>query len=452
MKTIVEIIREYNDLMTPEVAAEADALLRQRQHEKGTYFGDRPLCTVLRPHFYSLPKWDVLRGKLEAILSAFIRAHEVCCDSAEHRATLGLYAWEEQLFHMDTSQRRPWTSSRVDTFWIADSEILNSVEYNAETPAGIGYNDILCDVFDELEPMRRFRQLYSLQPMRAMPHLFRAVLAGYQDWGGAKQAAPQVGILDWEEVPTRSEHEIIRQYFEQQGIVTRLGDPRALEYRAGHLWLDDFRIDLIYKRVLYSELVERMGLDNPVLRAVREGAVYITNSPACKLMAKKASLAFLSDDRQRHLFTARQLAAIDESIPWTRVVAERSTQYRGQTVDLVPFIVDNQSRLVLKPNDDYGGRGVVLGWDCSGETWQQTLQLALNEPYVVQERVPVVERHFPAMLHGTLDISPRFVDADPYVFHGSEVYGVLTRLSSRAILNVTAGAGSVVPAYIVAPR
>jgi uncharacterized circularly permuted ATP-grasp superfamily protein len=450
MKTIPGLIDEYHALLTPDMAAEADALMRQRQRERGTYFGERPVCTVLRPHFYSESKWVSLRHKLEAVLDAFIRAHEICCDSAEHRATLGLHSWEEQLFQMDTSRRRPWTSTRVDTFWIADTEALKSVEYNAETPAGIGYNDVLCDVFDELVPMKLFQEKYTLQPMRGLPHLLKAILKAYHDWGGI--GSPQVGILDWHEVPTLNEHEITRQFFEKHSVVTKLGDPRALEYRDGKLWLEDFRIDLIYKRVLYSELIERMGMDNPIIRAVKDGTVYITNSPACKLMAKKASLAFLSDERNRNLFNPAQQAAIDDSIPWTRVVAERKTTYNGQEVDLTEFVMQNQQKLVLKPNDEYGGKGVILGWDCTAEEWSETLKQALNLPFVVQERVQVVERSFPAMMNGSLDISPRFVDADPYVFHGTDVYCCLTRLSSSAMLNVTAGAGSVVPAYIIGER
>ena len=40
------------------------------------------------------------------------------------------------------------------------------------------------------------------------------------------------------------------------------------------------------------------------------------------------------------------------------------------------------------------------------------------------------------------------IDLDPYLFHGRPG-GVLTRLSSSALLNVTAGAGSVVPTFVV---
>ncbi len=61
----------------------------------------------------------------------------------------------------------------------------------------------------------------------------------------------------------------------------------------------------------------------------------------------------------------------------------------------------------------------------------------------------VVERDFPMWLNGEVDISPRFVDADPYIFGGTTVDGVLTRLSPLALLNVTAGGGSVVPTCVI---
>jgi uncharacterized circularly permuted ATP-grasp superfamily protein len=321
------------------------------------------------------------------------------------------------------------------------------VEYNAETPAGIGYNDTLADVFDELEPMRRFGEQYHLRPMRSLDTLQAALLTAYHQWGGREK--PQIAIIDWGDVPTLNEHEITRQYFESQGLKAILADPRAVEYRNGQLTYQDFRIDMIYKRVLYSELVKIMGMDNAILRAVRDRNVYITNSPSAKLMAKKASLALLSDERNAPLFNAQQQAAINAHIPWTRVVTERKTLFDGQEVDLVPLIAEHRERFVLKPNDEYGGSGVVLGWECSSDGWAATLQRALETPHVVQEKVPMVQRPFPSWVNGELLISDRFVDADPYVFNGNAVYGFLTRLSPLALLNVTAGGGSVIPTYII---
>jgi hypothetical protein len=44
------------------------------------------------------------------------------------------------------------------------------------------------------------------------------------------------------------------------------------------------------------------------------------------------------------------------------------------------------------------------------------------------------------------------IDTAPYVTDGDVVDGMLTRLSTAALLNVTAGGGSQVPNFVVVPR
>jgi uncharacterized circularly permuted ATP-grasp superfamily protein len=175
----------------------------------------------------------------------------------------------------------------------------------------------------------------------------------------------------------------------------------------------------------------------------------MTNSFSAKLLAKKASFALMSDEQNSYLFDAAQIAAINAHIPWTRRVSNRNTMYHGLEVDLLPFVSDHKEQFVVKPNDEYGGKGVVLGWEASQEAWDETLRLGLSEPFVIQERVEPIYKDFPAWINGRLDISERFVDANPYVFYGQTVHGCLTRLSSVALLNVTAGGGSVVPTFLL---
>ena len=448
---ILDAINRYHDLLQdPAIAEAADAHLRQRLKEEGLYFGKRPLCVVLRPHFYFEVDWRIMQQGLEALLSAFWRAHNVCVVDAKARAQLHLEDYEERLFGMDTGGPAPWSSSRLDTFYVVEDHSLKVVEYNAETPAGLGYSDVLDQVFQELEPFKRFQDHYKIRSLPTQPHLEAALLKAYHDWGGREQ--PQIAILDWSDVPTISEHEIQCEYLLRRGIPTVLADPRVLEYRGGHLWKGDFRIDVIYKRALYSELAQRLGFESDLLRAIQERSVFITNSPSCKLLFKKASLAFLSDEQNTHVFDDEQQQAIRDYIPWTRVVTDRMTFYDGREIDLVPFIAENRERLVLKPNDDFGGRGVVLGWECDDTGWQEALKNARNSPHVVQEKAPTVQRDFPMWLDGQLDVSPRYVDADPYIFGGDRVGGCLTRLSPAALLNVTAGGGSVVPTFVIANK
>ena len=107
---------------------------------------------------------------------------------------------------------------------------------------------------------------------------------------------------------------------------------------------------------------------------------------------------------------------------------------------------------MLKPNDDYGGRGIVLGWQVTETEWAAAVQKAKELPYVVQERILLPTEPYPSMVDGRLQITDRMLDTAPYVFYGSFVDGCLTRLATQDLLNVTAGGGSTVPTFVVAKR
>jgi hypothetical protein len=447
---IKDAINLYHSLLTDQLAADAEGAMLTDLRARRCYFGDRPLCTVLRPHFYEPEQWAYLKRQTEILLGAFRKAHQACMVKSELRAQLDLEPYEEALFRLNIGYEVPWTTSRLDSFFNLDTLSLRFVEYNAETPAGMAYEDQLAEAFLDLEPMKRFAEHYTIRSFPVRHSLLASLLEIYKQFGGIEQ--PQIGIIDWADVPTLNEHELCKMHFEENGVRTILADPRALEYRGGALWAGDFRIDVIYKRVLCSELISRMGMDNPIVRAVSDGAVCMSNAFSAKLMAKKASFALLSDEINGDLFTDDERAAIELHIPWTRRVSERKTVFHGHTVDLLPFIAEHRDQFVLKPNDEYGGKGVIIGWESSAEEWYATLMQASTTPYVVQERVDAAYEDFPSMVEGNLHVGERLVDADPFIFFGRTASGCLTRLSTVTLLNVTAGGGSVVPTFVVEKR
>jgi uncharacterized circularly permuted ATP-grasp superfamily protein len=204
--------------------------------------------------------------------------------------------------------------------------------------------------------------------------------------------------------------------------------------------------------VLIHELIAEGGLDHPIVRAVRTGATCMVNPFRCKVLHKKASLAVLSDERNAGLFDDAERRVIAEHIPWTRVVEERKTLVQGNPVDLLPWAAANRERLVLKPNDDYGGAGIVLGWEVDGEAWTAALTKAVGEPFIVQERIGLPSEIFPSYADGQLHFAGRIVDTAPFVFGGAYADGCLTRVSTATLVNVTAGGGSTVPTFVVEKR
>jgi uncharacterized circularly permuted ATP-grasp superfamily protein len=445
-----EAVDAYHDVFSDDIAADSQAVLDAQIRKRDLFFGDRPLCTVLRPRFMSPGQYRLLQRRAAALLRAFSRAHEAAIADPSIRAQFRLTPWEEQLVLEDPGFPWPSPVARLDAFFAGD-EGLRFTEYNAETPAGPSFNDVLTEVFYALPAMREFVRRWDVRPLPARHNILHALLSAYEAWSGTR-ASPRIAVLDWLDVPTRREFTLFQEYAERQGIRCIVADPRDAEFRGGRLILDGAPVDLIYKRVLISELVERCGLTHAVVQAVRERAVCMVNPFACKILHKKASLAVLSDERNAALYGPQEREAITANIPWTRVVEERRTSYRGASVDLVSFIVEHRDELVLKPNDEYGGKGIVLGWEADDAAWADALRTALREPYIVQERVALPSEPYPSVIDGRLHVADRMLDTAPYVVYGQYVDGCLTRLSTAALLNVTAGGGSSVPTLLVEKR
>ena len=448
-----EAVDFYHSMLSDQLAADTQAELDRLQIERKLYFGDRPLCTVLRPNFYSPDEYQYLKRETEVLLGAFAKAHQAALAEPKFMAQFHLRPWEEEMARLHPPEQTPWSTSRLDSFYSMDHGTLQFVEYNAETPAGTGYEDVLAQTFLDLPVLKQFQEKYAVQPLTVRNHLMEALIQTYAQWLGRKpDLPPQIAIVDWDDVPTKNEHRLCKEHFETHGCRTVLANPSALEYRNGKLWAGDFRIDLIYKRVLALELQEKLGSENAIFQALRDRAVCISNSLAALILYKKCSLAFLSDETNHHLFTSEERRAISEHIPWTRLVTERKTYYKGSTTDLLNILTQHRESLVLKPNDAYGGKGVVLGWDVNQQEWEKAIQTALSEPSVVQEKVNVASEYFPYYSGGHLRKIKLFVDANPFIFMGSAAHGMLTRLSSAALLNVTSGHGSTVPSFIVDKR
>ena len=193
-------------------------------------------------------------------------------------------------------------------------------------------------------------------------------------------------------------------------------------------------------------------MEHAVVRAVRDRAVCMVNPFRSKILHKKASLAVLSDEKNARLFRPEELEAIRAFIPWTRRVEDRRTVNNGEQVDLLQFIARQKDQMVLKPNDDYGGAGIVLGWQVDDAEWDNAIKHALATPYIVQQRVPIPSEPYPSWIDGKLHIFDRMLDTAPFVSYGQYAEGFLSRLSTAALLNVTAGGGSTVPTFLVEKR
>lgn len=446
----MNLIDRWHSLLRPDVelsreyTSEFSASMRARK----LTFGDRVHCPFLRPFFLTEGDESRMRTAAETIAALGERVVAAALENPFLFNQLGLTEAETQLVQMDPGYQRASTASRLDAFLLPDS--LRFAEYNAESPAGLGYTERLCEIFNDMPAMRRFRQERQVRYNATIEPMLDALLASYRDWGG-RASPPTIAIVDWHEVPTWSEFEILRDVFTEREVPTIVCDPRELTLEHGNLHCDGTRIDLVYRRVLINDIIARAHDCAVLVDAYAQKTVCVANTFRCKLAHKKAFFAVLTDERNAGLFSDDEQAIVAAHVPWTRMVADTETMLNGRRQRLMRLAEDHRETLVLKPNDEYGGTGVTLGWETSPSEWSSALNKALNSPpgtWVIQERIPVRREIFPMFdASGTITMRDMLVDFAPYIFRG-RMTGYLTRLSSTGLANVTSGGGQV-PAFVV---
>ena len=447
-----EAVARYHELLANyDLAESSRATLDQGLEEAKLIFGGRRLSPYLRPHFVTETDFARITRICETVWSAIQKVKDAAVEDKSLVDDLGLTEIERELVAIDPGYKAVSPTARLDSFLTASR--YSFVELNGESPAGIAYADAAYDIFSSLPVMKEFCKHYNARPLYGRRFMLDVLLSSYEEFlGHTPERAPRIAIIDLPGVPTVSEFQLFREFFESAGFPAVICTPQELDFSDKRLSVNGLEIDIVYKRLLVNEYLPIIAEYPALLNAYRARAICMVNSFRSKLIHKKALFAVLTDERRGALFSAAEQEAIRAHVPWTRIVKDERSDYHAEKIDLLEFVRKNSERLVLKPNDDYGGHGITIGWNTDQSTWDTAIEEALeNGDYLVQERVPTARETFPALTaDGRVEFAEQLVDLDPLLFNG-KVGSAFTRLSYTELANVSSG-GGMVPTYIVSEK
>ncbi len=443
-----EAVAHYHQLLENEELAEQSRQVLDAGLEKAKLiFGGRRLTPYLRPHFVLESDWKRIIGICETIWSALQKVKDASIGNDEILDELGITEIERELVAIDPKYAQVSPTARLDSF--LTDEAYSFVELNGESPAGIAYADSAAEIFASLPVMQKFAEKYTFSPLEGSSKMLDVLLRAHQEFlGDQPEKPPTIAIVDLKGLPTQAEFELFKEYFESKGYPSIICAPDELEFSNGRLRCGKIEIDIVYKRLLVNEYLPIMKEFPALLDAYRAGAICMVNNFRSKIIHKKAVFAILTNERYEHLFTENELEKIKTHVPWTRKFRDEKTVNKNQTIDLVEWTRTHKSKLVLKPNDDYGGHGIYIGWVSDQKAWDKAIEVALkNGDYLVQERVKTSKEEFPMLDGNSIVMSEQLVDLDPLLFFG-KVGSAFTRLSITELANVSSG-GGMVPTFIL---
>ncbi|MGA1074016.1 MAG: circularly permuted type 2 ATP-grasp protein [Ilumatobacteraceae bacterium] len=198
------------------------------------------------------------------------------------------------------------------------------------------------------------------------------------------------------------------------------------------------RVDVIYRRIddLFLDPAEfrpdsMLGVPG-LMRAWRAGNVGIANAPGAGVADDKVVYAWVPD-------IVRYYLGEEPMIP-------NVPTYRTMYDDERRFVIDNIGDLVLKPANESGGYGIVIGDRATGAELAAAVAAIEADPRNWVAQPILALSTVPTLVDG--GIAPRHVDLRPFVLTGSGSYvtpGGLTRVAlpeGSLVVNSSQGGGS----------
>jgi hypothetical protein len=456
------IDRFHQILMEGGIAEGTRRWLMRQQRAVGLQVEERPLTEVLRPRLISEDDHKRVCSVASLLAEALQRLARYGLSDSELgdqvRHILALTPVELALTGMSPPADQGSRHSRLDGFFTADR--LAFVEYNAHSPVGPLTQESLAEIFLTTPAMEAFVEGYCVRASPARQQMVDCLVDAWRT-GGMPGDGPRVAIVECGESQFSWEFDMLRAELLRHGVPAIICSVDDLCFGPGRggLYVHDadgnrYPITIVHRRAVLNDLLSRYGrafLDHPLTRAWSSGACVMVNSFTAHLANKKSALALLTDPRTSEALSPQELAAAEEHLPWTRLLRPGPTTYHGEEVDLLPFACAHRENLVLKPNDDYGGHGIVCGWQVAHDDWEKELAQAADECYVIQERVMMPEVRYPKWAaEDGLIFEDYHEGTDPFLF-ASTAYGFICRLSPTELINISAG-GTCVPAFQVALR
>ncbi|HEV2972190.1 MAG TPA: circularly permuted type 2 ATP-grasp protein [Pirellulales bacterium] len=307
------------------------------------------------------------------------------------------------------------------------------LEDNLRCPSGVSY------VLENREVMKRtFPQLFEGQSILPVEDYTERLLEMLQYITPSGPREPNVVLL----TPGIYNSAYFEHCFLAQQMGIELVQSADLTVADGFVWMRTTqgleRVDVIYRRV-NDEFIDPLAfrpdsvLGVPGLIDVyREGRVALANAPGTGIADDKAVYAFVPQIIKYYLNE-------DEILP-------NVPSFVCGDADQCQHVLLNIDKLVIKPANESGGYGILLGPRAAQEELDRYRDLIRANPrnYIAQpmlslSRVPtIVDDH----------LEGRHVDLRPYILYGEEIYvlpGGLTRVALKKgslVVNSSQGGGS----------
>lgn len=352
-------------------------VLKEMVSNSTAYYKGKPVPFNYQPFFLDQIDLENFNYILDSILKISNKVINEYKETPEYRKLFNFPKFIEDMILVDNKYDVAVPMGRFDIFYKSKDD-FKFCEINTDGSSAMNEDAVLSQILLQSHGLKDFSKDYKLKSFELFDTWVEECLNLYEKYD-PNNKTPNVAIMDVLESASTNEFEEFKKAFERAGLDCEIVDVRNLEYKDGHLYHKDFKIDLIYRRLVTFELIENKEDCKDFIDAYMDGAMCTIGSIQSQIIHNKIFFKILFDEETRAFLDDEDIDFIDKHIPYTGIF--------GGSEDVFEKVKNDKDNYIIKPMDKNASTGVYTGLDFSQEEWEEKLKEDFDKDTIYQEFV-----------------------------------------------------------------
>jgi uncharacterized circularly permuted ATP-grasp superfamily protein len=344
-------------------------------------------------------------------------------DFPEYRTKFEYSKLLEDLILIDEGYHINVPIGRFDIFY-GGKDNFKFCEFNTDGSSAMNEDNTLARILMDTKAINNMKKKYNISYFELIYKWVEESTKIFKKFNPDIEK-PNVAIVDFKESGTPYEFEEFKKAYINKGFKAVVADPRELKYIDGKLYFKDIKIDLIYRRIVTKEFVDRIDEIEDLVNAYKDGSVCMIGSLKSQIMHNKIIFKVLHEKETLQFLTEEERNFIKKHIPYTE-------EFNGE--DIYKEVLKNKDKYILKPKDLYASKGVYAGKNFSSEDWKRIADESLGKEYICQEFCEPFTREFVNFEDGKLKVSKLKTITGIFMYN-EKFEGLYTRLGKGTIIS-----------------
>lgn len=374
-----KIIKDYIELIKkdPEKYFRDYQVAKEMVKNSTAYYKGEPVPFNYQPFFLDpidKENFEEILGKIMAISKKVIREY---IENEDYRKLFGFPKFIEEMILLENPYEIEVPMGRFDVFY-NDIDDFKFCEINTDGSSAMNEDMVISNVLLQSKALKEFSKKYNLTNFNLFDTWVEKTLELYKKYD-PKNKTPNVAIMDVMESATKNEFEEFKKAYERAGLNCEIVDGRDLEYRDGALYHGDFKIDMIYRRLVTFELIEHKDELEDFIKAYMDKAVLTIGTIQSQVIHNKIFFKILYDERTWEFLDTEEIQFIKDHIPYTGVF--------GGDKEILEKVKNNKDDYIIKPMDKNASTGVYTGRELEQDEWEKRIEKDFDNDTIYQEFV-----------------------------------------------------------------